>query len=115
MPIAAVYAIEVDQYASYNLPLVWTAANVAVDLSNCTANMAVRDQGGNLVVEFGTGDNTIALGGSTGYVWLQFPPAVTGALSPVSNAYDLLITFPTGFKQRLMQGAFIVIPGQTNT
>ncbi len=115
MPIAAEFAIELDQYASYNLPLQWLSANVAVDLSNCTANLAVRDNSGNLVVEFGTGDNTVALGGNTGYIWIQLPPTVTGALDPVTNAYDLLLTFPTGFKQRLMEGPFVVRKGQTNT
>lgn len=57
----------------------------------------------------------IAINGVLGKINIEVDEAITATLPAVSAVYDLVITSPTGYAIRLLEGKFIVQAGVTRT
>src|SRR5437868_4493475 len=102
---AGIYNIEIEQYATLNLQMVWEdASGNPISLVGYTADLDVKDSSGLLVVALTTSNSGIVLGGVLGTITLALSAAATAALPPGNFVYDLLLTDGSGNKTRLIEG-----------
>ena len=108
--------ITIDQGASFALTLTYTdATGAAVNLTGYSARMQVRSDyaSPDALIDASTTNGMIALGGSLGTVAVTIPYATTAALSVSSGVYDLVLTSPSGTRDRILSGRVTVSPGVT--
>jgi hypothetical protein len=103
--------LEVEQGATFRKRLTWKAAGVPVDLTGYSARMQVRaDYGAPLLLELGTGDGGIALGGAEGTIELFIGAADTAKIAWEEAIYQMELTAPNGDVLRKLAGNVNVIP-----
>ena len=109
--------LKIDQGASFSQLVTWMAGDpaVAVDLTGCSALAQVRAKIDDATVlhEFSSATGGIAMGGATGTIELVMTDEETAAATWRAGVYDLLISFPSGSKRRLMYGSITITPGVT--
>ena len=105
------------QGATFNYSLTWTAAGVAVDITDYDARMQVRESFNSPVplvsLSLGSG---IVLGGTAGTIGLSLDADETEVFSVNASAqfvYDLELISPVGVVTRLVEGSFLVFPEVT--
>lgn len=86
-----------------------------VDLTGCTARMQIRTEveSPTVLIELGTANGRIALGGATGTAALMVDAATTAAFTWGAGVWDLEITHPGGDVTRMAQGTASVSPEVT--
>ena len=101
-------AITIEQNVSFRLPMTYTdSAGVPINLTGCTAAMQCRSNIGSDTpfLTLTTANSRIVLGGVLGTILLEVDAATTGALTAQSpGVYDLLLTYPSGFVERILKG-----------
>lgn len=109
--------LKIDQGATFYKAVTWKTGQPpqAVDLTDCTARMHVRESLDALLVllDLSTENGRIVLGGPTGAVALVVDATTTAALTWDSGVYDLEIIFPDGTVRRLLAGSVSVSPEVT--
>lgn len=95
--------------------LTWTADDVAVNLTGCTAKMQIREtfEASTALATVDTSGGGIVLGGTAGTITLNIPAATTATLTPGTFVYDILLTWPSGAKQVIVRGTVMVLPRVT--
>lgn len=114
--MAAVYDIEIEQGATFQMNLVWRAANgTPIDITGYTARMQVKRRYADTtpLLTFTTENGAIVLGGSNGTVQVTGLATVTDDVPAKQCVYDLELVSPTGFVKRLVQGVATVSPEVT--
>jgi hypothetical protein len=101
--------LECWQGANFDYQLTWTVAGSAVNLTDYTARMQVRQYADSTATVFSFVNGTgITLGGTAGTITLA---AVATATSPVEAGqyvYDLELVSGAGYVTRLVEGSFVV-------
>lgn len=110
---AGIYKIEVEQGATFTLPLTWKINANPVNVTGYTARLQVRTDGSgrvpsNILILSITSDDNITLGGSDGSIEVYLSPNDTAALAQGRYTYDLELEAPNGRVTRLIKGQFIV-------
>jgi hypothetical protein len=100
------YNITAYQGATYDLSMTWSVGGTAVNLTNYTAAMQVRESvsAGSAIISL-TSSSGITLGGTAGTIALNIPAATMGSAPAGSYVYDLELN-SGGTITRLMQGTF---------
>src|SRR4051794_16039329 len=99
----------IEQRASWSKTLILKdGKGKSLDLTGYTAQMQLRDEAGNVVVELSTSNGRIAASGSE--LTLALSPTVTGGLAVLATHYDLFITAPSGVVTRLLAGVIDIVP-----
>jgi len=112
---AGSYDIIVEQYADFQLPIIWQNADgTPINITGYDADMMVRDATEALIYELSKTNGRITLGGTNGVITLNIPNAQTATMPVGTFYYDLVLTDTTGFKTRLLEGAFAVREGDTH-
>lgn len=120
---AGVFNIAIEQYATLIMPIIWTqSANtilppvgsspLPVNLTGYTVMMQIRPYPLSNTILYDASSN-IVLGGVNGTITLTIPAATTLTFTWWTGVYDLLLTSPTGFVTRLLEGTVTVTPGVT--
>lgn len=100
------YNIVAYQGATYDLSMTWAIGGTAVNLTNYTAAMQVRESVNADTPEISlTSGAGITLGGTAGTIDINIPASTMGSASPGSYVYDLELN-SGGTITRLMQGTF---------
>ena len=104
----ATYNIAAYQGATYNLNLTWSIGGTAVNLTNYTAAMQVRQNPNSTatVLNLASGSG-ITLGGTAGTILVNVPANTMGSATPGSYVYDLELN-SGGQVTRLIQGSFAI-------
>lgn len=107
--------IEADQFATFEYGLTLYDANGAlVDLTGCAAEMQVRDPDGAVLLDLSSHAGTLTLGGVGGTINISRPAGtLANWTTGKANAYDVLLLFPGGVVDRILEGAFTVVAGVT--
>ena len=105
------------QGANFDYLLTWETNGTAVNISNYSARMQVRDSydAGTAVVNLVNGTG-ITLGGTAGTILLELSSTQTASLDGTPNAqyiYDLELISGAGYVTRLVEGRFYVFPEVT--
>lgn len=105
------------QGATFDYSLTWSAGGSAVDLTNYSARMQVRESydSPNAIVSLVSGTG-IALGGTAGTIDLLIDAEDTAALDGTPNTqfiYDLELESSNGVVTRLIEGNFFIYPEVT--
>lgn len=101
------------QGATFDYLLTWKSAGSAVDLTNYTARMQVReDYTSSTAVLSLTNGTGITLGGTAGTILLAASAGTTAALAAGDYVYDLELV-NSNIVTRLVQGKFTVDPEVT--
>jgi hypothetical protein len=89
----------------------WQAAGVNVDLTGCSAKLMAKPAAGGaaLATLTSAGGGGITLGGLAGTISLQFTLAHIAALVDQCR-FDLVITYPGGSQEVLIEGVITVKP-----
>lgn len=107
--MAGYVALQIDQHADFKRVITLTdASGVARNLVSATANVQIRKS------YYSTSSNTIPTiitNASGGEVTLSMNGSQTGVISPGRYVYDVLVTYATGEKQRVLEGIVVVNPG----
>jgi hypothetical protein len=100
------YNITAYQGATYDLFMTWSVGGTAVNLTNYTAAMQVRESlsTSTTMLSLATGSG-ITLGGTAGTISITVPASTMGSAIPGSYVYDLELN-SGGTITRLMQGTF---------
>lgn len=110
--MAARHRLLIEQGATFRKHFLWTdAANVPIDLTNCTARLQMREcvDSPDVLLELTTENGGIALGGTAGTIDLLVEDAATSALTWDTGVWDLEIQFGVlGDVVRLLQGGVVV-------
>lgn len=98
--------LNIEQGATFRYSLNWTADDVPVDLTGCTARMQIRlDVSSPAVIAELTTQNTgIVLNATPGQVDLYLSATDTAALNFDTAVYDLEVEFTNGDVCRLIEG-----------
>lgn len=106
MAHAGRYDIEVQQGATFSLPLVWKASGALVNLTGYTARMMIRADFDDVspLVTLTTENGRIALGGALGTIDLTISAAVTAALTDWGKGFYDLELVDGGNVKRLLAG-----------
>jgi hypothetical protein len=114
---AAKYDFEIEQGATFRLPMVWRdAEGDPIDLSGYAARMQVRGKIGDddFLFEATSGpDGGIVIDPVAGSIVVEISAVDTAAIHWRRGVYDLEIEAPDGFVTRLVQGAVSVSPEVT--
>ena len=104
----ATYNITAYQGATYNLNMTWSIGGTAVNLTNYTAAMQVREnaQATATVLSFTNGSG-ITLGGTAGTIEVNATAATMGSATPGNYVYDLELNSGSEVT-RLIQGTFSI-------
>lgn len=102
---AAHLDIEIEQGATYVLPITWRADDEPVDLSQAQALFVLVGDGAT-VLESGA---VVALGGAAGTLTVTVPATTTAGLNFTDGAWALEVTLG-GVVWRLLQGHATVVP-----
>jgi hypothetical protein len=107
------YNITAYQGATYKLDLVWSIGTAAVDLTNYTAEMQVRESvaSSSAVLSLST-DSEITLGGTAGTINVTVDAEEMQATPAGTFIYDLELN-SGGEVTRLIQGNFVIQPEVT--
>jgi hypothetical protein len=104
----ATYNIKAYQGATYSLNMTWAIGGTAVNLTNYSAAMQVRENvntnGTILSLTNGTG---ITLGGTDGTIAINVPANTMGSATAGNFVYDLELN-SGGEVTRLLQGYFAI-------
>lgn len=105
------------QGATFDYSLTWQTGGTAVNLTNYSARMQVREtfDAGTAVVSLTSGAG-ITLGGTAGTILLEMSATTTAALDGTPNkqyVYDLELVSGAGYVTRLVEGNFLVYPEVT--
>jgi hypothetical protein len=102
------YNITAYQGATYDLSLTWSIGGTAVDLTNYTAAMQVRDSyDSDTAVLFLTNGSGITLGGTAGTIGVSVGYQTMGSVVAGQYVYDLELNSGSQVT-RLVQGNFTV-------
>ena len=107
----AKYDIQIDQSASFNLPLIWKdSTGVPIDLTGTTAKMMIKRRlSGDPLATLTTDDGGgIIIDPLAGSIMLNLTPEQTKILIYVACIYDLFITDSNGFVKKLLEGTVSV-------
>lgn len=110
------YQMEIQQGATFRLPLQWLANNVPVDLTGCAVRMQVRERAGAdaVLLELSTSNGgALITDAANGRFELVMTDEATAALTWPRGAYDVLIIHADGSVTRILQGGVTVSPGIT--
>lgn len=110
------YNMTCDQGATFIREIAVTDADGnPVNYTGFEAEMQVRKTHGDptSVVDLTTGNGRITIVGAAGQVKIMLTDEETAQITPRSYVYDLLLVTPTGEKDRILEGQFIVTPGVT--
>lgn len=101
------------QGATFDYLLTWKTNGTAVDLTNYSARMQVRDtyEGATAIFNLTSGTG-ITLGGTAGTIFLEIDAASTAGAADGQYAYDLELVY-NGNVTRLVEGTFIIDPEVT--
>jgi hypothetical protein len=104
----ALYNITAYQGATYDLNLTWAIGGTAVNLTNYTAAMQVRENPSatNTVLSLTSGTG-ITLGGTAGTIAINVSANTMGSAIAGNYVYDLELN-SGGEVTRLLQGAFAI-------
>jgi hypothetical protein len=104
----ALYNITAYQGATYDLNLTWAIGGTAVNLTNYTAAMQVRENPSatNTVLSLTSGTG-ITLGGTAGTIAINVSASTMGSAIAGNYVYDLELN-SGGEVTRLLQGAFAI-------
>jgi hypothetical protein len=104
------YNITVYNGTTFSLSPSWQINNVAVNLTDYTADMQVRDVSNNLIVEMSTDNGRAVITPATGTVTLTLSAEETSAgnLPAGTYSYDLNLTAPDTTVYKILQGVFVV-------
>jgi hypothetical protein len=110
--------LEMWQGASWDYTLTWTAGGTAIDLTNYTARLKVKEgyDAGTAILSLTTGSG-ITLGGTAGTIFLEADAATTAGLPARPNSayiYDLELVSAGTVVTRLVEGKFTVYPEVTD-
>ncbi len=114
MPIAAqVSTLVIERGADFTKRYTWKAGSpaVAVDISNWTARMQIKDKkGGASLIDLTEGNGRLINGGAAGTIDLALDEAATLSLTFKGEAFfDLeLEENTTGFVRRLVEGRAVL-------
>jgi hypothetical protein len=101
--------LECWQGANFDYQLTWTVGGSAVNLTDYSSRMQVRQYADSTATVFSFVNGTgITLGGTAGTITLA---AVATATSPVEAGqyvYDLELVSGAGYVTRLVEGSFVV-------
>ena len=102
------------QGASWDYTLTWTTNGTAVNLTNYTARMQVREtyKTNTAILSFTSGTG-ITLGGTAGTILLEANPTTTAGVPSGQYVYDLELVSPAGAVTRLVEGTIICDPEVT--
>ena len=102
------YNITAYQGATYGLNMTWAIGGTAVNLTNYTAAMQVRQNPNSTatVLNLASGSG-ITLGGTAGTILVNVPANTMGSATPGSYVYDLELN-SGGQVTRLIQGSFAI-------
>lgn len=100
------YNITAYQGATYDLSLTWTIGGTAVNLTNYTAAMQVRESAdvGTAIISLTNGSG-ITLGGTAGTILVNISSNTMGAVVAGQYVYDLELNSGSAVT-RLVQGTF---------
>lgn len=102
------YNITAYQGATYDLSLTWSVGGTAVNLTNYTAAMQVRESASSAGAALSlTNTAGIALGGTAGTIGINIPASTMGSVAAGTYVYDLELN-SGGTITRLLQGSFNV-------
>lgn len=117
---AAVYNIEIEQGATFQLPLVYKDyLGNPIDISGYTARMQVRRsyEAPTPLLDLTTENNGITLGGSSGTIQIEAADLLTSPLPIIPETkpgvYDLELRSPGGVVTRLIKGSVTITPQAT--
>lgn len=100
------YTITAYQGATYNLNLTWTIGGTAVNLTNYTAAMQVRESASSTVAVLNLSSGSgITLGGTAGTIAVNVSATTMGSATPGNYVYDMELN-SGGTITRLLQGSF---------
>ena len=104
----ALYNIKAYQGATYDLNLTWAIGGTAVDLTNYTAAMQVKENTRSTasVLDLSSGSG-ITLGGTAGTIAINVSASTMGSAIAGNYVYDLELN-SGGQVTRLLQGAFAI-------
>jgi hypothetical protein len=104
----AIYNIKAYQGATFDLNLTWAIGGTAVDLTNYTAAMQVREnpRSSATVLSLASGSG-ITLGGTAGTIAINVTASTMGSATPGNYVYDLELN-SGGQVTRLIQGGFAI-------
>ena len=108
------YNITVESGETFSDVITWNDSNGnPINNTGYTANMDVRDNQENLIVNLNTtpisGGGSITLGGSNGQITLALSSTVTQGLTPGDYLYDLFMVSSGGSATRLVYGVFTLV------
>jgi hypothetical protein len=103
----ATYNIKAYQGATYSLNMTWAIGGTAVNLTNYTAAMQVRENPNATAILSLTNGSGITLGGTAGTIGISVSATTMGAATPGNYVYDLELN-SGGQVTRLIQGSFAI-------
>jgi hypothetical protein len=104
----AIYNITAYQGATYSLNMTWAIGGTAVNLTNYTAAMQVRENAqATATILSLTNGSGITLGGTAGTIGIGVSASTMGSATPGNYVYDLELN-SGGEVTRLIQGAFAI-------
>jgi len=106
---------EIDQYASFQTSITWREDDGSViDLTGYSAKMDIREgYGGELILSLTSDDDSIDIIEEEGKLAFYFTPEQTADFDFVRAYYDVVVTSPTGFATRIIEGVFELNKGIT--
>jgi hypothetical protein len=104
----AIYNITAYQGATYSLNMTWAIGGTAVNLTNYTAAMQVRENAqATATILSLTNGSGISLGGTAGTIGIAVSASTMGSAIAGNYVYDLELN-SGGQVTRLIQGAFAI-------
>lgn len=111
----------VRKYSTFSFDISVLDSNGSpVDITGCTARLQVRAADGSaILLELSTSNGKLLIDGTNGRIYgsssgaIALSVAETTAITWSKAAYDLLLTFPNGERDKLQRGYFIVDQGIT--
>ena len=104
----AIYNITSYQGATYSLNMTWAIGGTAVNLTNYTAAMQVRENPSATATVLSLTNGTgITLGGTAGTIGINVSASTMGSATPGNYVYDLELN-SGGEVTRLLQGSFAI-------
>lgn len=118
----AIYGLNIEQNADFQLYMTWTSGGVAVNLTGYRLRLQIRSAKDSTVKAVDFDSNALTAGltlgtalGASGVIDIRFSSAVTAALDFGDRPYkyDLLAVSPGGAAYKLMAGNAILAEGVT--